>query len=288
MEFHELIEECDEIRRKTPTRTSVPNFNYRQGFYKGKTFVYYRHRTVELILYLDNDRHYEILKRINSMGYTYACILHDSDLLDKETEREDVRNGDNIGENFDENELKGDDKETFDAGEIINTEETMTYDGIHKKPHIHVILYFTNPRTNTAVAKTLGHDSNLTWVHSNLNSRLLYLTHRDHVDKYQYSPNRIVGNMACRMPQLHTEYGRRSSDLLNDILLRIKNTRYDKTIRFTQLALDMLKDGYDSLLISKYQGVIKECIYEHNSYAKWVQENHWIKRPENQSPFIEV
>lgn len=313
MTFEEVLFETEEIRRQCKCRDSAPNFKYKQGFYDGKKFRYYRHRTVELELYPDNNRHFQILKDIHSFGFDYAGILHDSDLLEKEVEEgtddsgnkevggeenfEDLDFGDEIPDN--ENIILAEkkiitDSNTFDYDEVIVDDKSkFSLDGIHKKPHFHIVMHFSNARTNTAIAKVLQHDSNLTWVYSNLDARLLYLTHRDYVWKYQYSPNRVFGPLAVRMPQLHTEYGRRSSDLLKDVISKINNAPKESFIRFSQLASDLLNTGYDSLLTSRYLGVVKECIYEHNNFAKWIHEKGYKSYRDDQmaelgNPFIEI
>lgn len=310
MNFQEVLLDVEDIRRRVQCRDSIPSFKYKQGRMVGNVFKYYRHHTAELELYPENNRHMDILKNIHKFGFNYAGILHDSDLLennvDSDVKDNEIRD-DVVDEKFDDiplpDNLKEDDIETvektilndskldqFDTNEQIVDDVPISYDGIHKKPHFHVVLYFSNARTNTAVAKALNHDSNLTWVYSNLNSRLLYLTHRDYVLKYQYSPNKVFGPLACRLPQLHTEYGRRSSDLLSDILKKIKNVPADRFIKFTQLAYDMLNEGYDSLLTSKYLGVVKECIYEHNSMARWIKDNKYYDQKRNNIdvPFEEI
>lgn len=295
MEIYELFEEIEEYRRKIPTRDVAPSYKYKQGYNKDGRFYYYRHYTCELILYLDNDNHMRVLNDIVNHGYNFACILHDQDLLESENETEKEDNKSVGAENVEKFENDFENLEIIvEKSEFVESEnpeldvsQWQSFDGIHKKPHIHCVLWFSEARTNTAVAKDLKMDSYLCTMYSKLESRLRYLTHIDYREKYQYSPNKVVGNLSCRIPQLIAEYGRRQTDLVYEIVKRIENCDAMKIIRMAEFFSTLHKDGFDGVLTNKYMGIIKSCIDEHNFHARWMIQNHW-KRVSEDCPFIEI
>lgn len=258
MEFYEVLEECENIRRRVQCRDDVANFDFQQKIRVGGKWKMVRTRVATILLYPENNLHFEVLKRIHNDGYSYAGIIHDSDLLDAVSNDEFATENNNVD---DDNIADG--VET----EFVNIEDNSSYDGVHKKTHIHAVLYFLEARTNTAVAKSLGISSNMVKMFHNLNGRLAYLTHRDNMDKYQYSPNRVFGNMATRIPSISSEYGRRSVDLLFDVLNIIKNWDKFAVISSTSLYMTLIEKGYDSVLGAKYRGVIRDALYEHNRRA---------------------
>lgn len=263
MEVSDFLDELRAYRARVPCSTSEPNYNYKQGHYddSGK-FRYDRYYTAELILYPDNDRHWEVLNMIINRGYMAAFIIHDCDLLDDSVKDDDI-------------EYSIDDELPV----------VSSSDGIHKRLHVHCVLWFANARTNTAVAKSLNFDSYLTVMYNSLDSRIRYLVHKDNVEKYQYSPSRVCGPLSERLPQLLAEYGRRPSDLLRDVVFMIKSIDARKIIKFADFSFDLLKNGYDTVLMQKYMGLIRECVYEHNSTARWLNEQD--KTP-GEVPFVDL
>lgn len=68
--------------------------------------------------------------------------------------------------------------------------------GQPKKPHMHVLFRFPNPRFGTAVAKAFRLGLNqVAPVHS-WRSACRYLVHTDHPDKYQYPESAVFGSLA--------------------------------------------------------------------------------------------
>lgn len=121
--------------------------------------IKFKDRKYVSVLYPDDPTHAAAMEKLESGGYDYAAILHDSDVY--ETDGEDHK-----------------------AGDL-------------KKPHWHVVIRFSpNALWNTAVAKDLGIEVNYLEKCRNLNKALLYLVHRDHLDKYQYDLDKVFGSQS--------------------------------------------------------------------------------------------
>lgn len=121
--------------------------------------IKFKDRKYVAVLYPDDPTHAAAMEKLESGGYDYAAILHDSDVY--ETDGEDHK-----------------------AGDL-------------KKPHWHVVIRFSpNALWNTAVAKDLGIEVNYLEKCRNLNKALLYLVHRDHLDKYQYDLDKVFGSQS--------------------------------------------------------------------------------------------
>lgn len=271
MEFMELLEKCEEVRRRSECRDETPDYSYSQFYLRNGKKVSVRTRVAELRLYPENNNHMRVLREINDLNYTYACILHDRDLLDSIT---DNSSEDSLGDVFSDDNLLNDDEQ----GIIENSDnniyfENSSLDGIHKKPHIHCVLSFMDPRTNTAVAKQLRMGSNLVTMHHRLDTRLAYLTHIDHRDKYQYSPYDVVGNMANRIPSLQFLRTQRKEDILASVLKRVKKTDSRQIVHITDLTLYMIDNGMECVVKnSGFMQIIRTAVIEHNEYARWLNK----------------
>lgn len=270
MTYAEFIDECTEIRRRNGTRTVPVSYKFKQVTKKTKKntdgtittkYDYVRTRVATLLLYPDDDNHFKAIKQLIDYGYNFAMVIHDSDVQDEKSDDDDnVDNGDI--EDSDEFKIVDNTEDSDSSGFDIEDGQ----DG-KKKIHVHVVIYFLEARTNTAVAKQFGIGSNYVKMFHNLEGRLAYLTHRDNVEKYQYSPNKVVGTLSSRLPQIYSEYGRRQEDLVYDILNKIKETDNRKIIRFVEFAIDTLKTGYGVTLSQKYLSIITRSIDEHNKLA---------------------
>lgn len=72
--------------------------------------------------------------------------------------------------------------------------------GSLKKPHVHFVVHFKNPRHFTAIAKELGVPVNTINRCNNLLKAFEYLTHDNDPDKYQYD-SEIVGMNDFEVPR---------------------------------------------------------------------------------------
>lgn len=121
--------------------------------------IKFKDRKYVAVLYPEDPTHVLAMEKLEAGGYDYAAILHDSDVYES-------------------------DGEDHKAGEL-------------KKPHWHVVIRFSpNALWNTAVAKDLGIEPNYLEKCRNLNKALLYLVHRDHLDKFQYDLDKVFGSQS--------------------------------------------------------------------------------------------
>lgn len=119
--------------------------------------IKFKDRKYVAVLYPEDPTHVAAMEKLESGGYDYAAILHDSDVYEKDGE--DHKKGD------------------------------------LKKPHWHVVIRFSpNAVWNTSVAKDLGIEPNYLEKCRNLNKALLYLVHKDHPDKFQYDLEVVFGS----------------------------------------------------------------------------------------------
>lgn len=219
------------------------NYDIPQLDNRGKKF---KTRVATLELYPECPEHYTCLRQIyyalgngvlNNCPLQYAMILHDKDRLD-----DDI---------LDEDRFKS------------------SYDGIHKKPHVHVVIYFANSRYNTGVARLLHVSSNYVKMFHDLDDRLRYLTHMDNIEKYSYPIDRVIGNLSTRMLDLQTSYSMDTKDMFWEAKLLLDQFPSDKYISKTHF-LDLLrKKGLSSIVFkSQYYRPLCELIYDHNHYCK--------------------
>ena len=206
---------------------------------------------VSIILYPQNDSHIRALTRLFDLGYNFACILHDSDYVDKLEQKED--------DTF-ESVLSSDD---FDDSALSDEIPTSEDNPELKKAHIHVVVSLQNARTNTGFAKELGIPSRLVRIVNGLAVRLAYLVHRDNKDKYQYSPDRVCGTLAVRMPTvLKSVDGYLPSlalDLCRYIESKVDGITWSDVLKYAN------KYGYNDVLYnskSSYYQSIRQAYYD--------------------------
>ena len=135
-----------------------------------------------LVLYPEDESHYECILRLSKSAYKFAAVLHDRD--------------------------------TWSAGESENHEP-----GEHKKDHWHVVLKFAQARWNTAVAEELGIKPNYLEPCRNMDGALLYLVHDGFPDKYQYDSEEVFGSLKPALAKLLVadDEGSRVLEIINMI-----------------------------------------------------------------------
>lgn len=124
-----------------------------------------RKRNWTMLLYPEDPAHVEAMSRLQSGGYKYVAILHDSDVWAE-------------GES-----------ETHPAGEV-------------KKEHWHVVLKFPQARWNTAIAEELGIAPNYMEACTNFDAACLYLVHANNEEKHQYDPSALFGSLVSAVNKL--------------------------------------------------------------------------------------
>lgn len=217
-------------------REDSKNFKIKQLNEFGKPF---KTHIADIELYPECINHYEAIIKIVEAGklrnLPYAMILHNMDLLDEESP--------------DDERIK------------------HSYDGKHKKPHIHCVIKFNSQRYNTGVAKWLGIASN--YVHMYADScykeRIAYLQHCDNYDKYLYPREKIVGTLQPLINDLINEYSVPPLEQFENVCIWIKR-QVNCNITKTQLQNFLMNCGYSALLRSVYYRLLCERIQDHNNY----------------------
>lgn len=132
-------------------------------------------------------------------------------------------------------------------------------DGVHKKPHIHVVVRTQNGHTITAFAKLLGIDARFVQVCSSYRSAVRYLVHADDSDKYQYSTLDISSNDPVLLSYF-PKYKPSEAEVISQYLDLIRNGAImPELIRF---AVDTETWGYFRLNYS----ILKDVL--NNNYFK--------------------
>lgn len=81
------------------------------------------------------------------------------------------------------------------ASWILHDKDVNEDTGELKKPHVHAVLSFKNPRTESGVAKSLGLEQRFCQACNNLEKSLQYLIHANDKDKHQYDISNIMGDV---------------------------------------------------------------------------------------------
>ena len=124
-----------------------------------------RSRAWCMVLYPEDDSHVQCIELLQTKGVSFACILHDKDVWEKDESPNHV------------------------AGEP-------------KKPHWHVVLYVKNPRYRNSLAEEFGIKPNYLEVCRSRDSALLYLVHDGYPDKYQYDIDDVFGSLVSNLEKL--------------------------------------------------------------------------------------
>lgn len=255
MTFDEHLLALSDLRDFTDHKASLRDYSYVQ--LSGGRVV--RSRTATVLLYpLYDDSHFQALHRLRDMDLLFAGIQHDRDLLesvDASASLTDTSSGDSVQSPLDIENLPSE------------------VDSKFKKRHDHIVIKFPNAKTNTAVAKILQVSSNYVKMFSDklLNERLLYLTHFTDPDKVQYSKNDLFGPLRLRYDSIVVDFRKRPSEILLDVLQRIRRTPLDQYIKSTNFFIELVRDGFDSVLV-RYRPIIKDAIIEHNFYANFLKQ----------------
>lgn len=196
----------------------------------------FKDRKFVSVLYPEDSTHVAAIEKLESGGYDYAAILHDSDTWETD------------GENHKKGDLK--------------------------KPHWHIVIRFSpNALWNTAVAKDLGIEPNYLEKCRNLNKALLYLVHKEHLDKFQYDLENVFGSEALRnvLSKLLTEEDEGLRVL--SIIKMVEDT--PDVISKTEFLKRACRDGYYGELRRMGQWAT-DIIKEHNeNVAMYDLKKRW-------------
>lgn len=250
----------DSLRRFTAPSKTDPSFKYVQ-LSGGKPV---RSRTATLVLYpVYDDNHYRALQLINDYDLLAAGIMHDKDKIDISNELDEDLTS-QVDTSSESQLVSG-------TPDIENIPSEV--DSSLKKIHDHLVIRFPNPKTNTAVAKYLGVSSNYVKMFSDklLNDRLMYLTHFGYHDKVQYPYSDLFGPLSVRYLSIVESFKKRPSEILLDILLKIRRTPADQYIKSTNFFIDLVRAGHESVIL-RFRPIIKDAIIEHNFYANFLKQ----------------
>ena len=170
-------------------------------------------------------------------------ILHDSDKKEKE-------------------------ESEFEFADDEDEDDTSPF----KKSHVHVVLYFHEAKTNTSVSKMLHVSSNYCKMFNDLGSRILYLIHKDNLDKFQYNPDKVFGPLKVKLAPLLNDIRvcEDRGSLIEDILDWISNNQ--NFLDWNRLFRHCRKMGVaHALTDSRYTRIIDSALREHN-YILDIQE----------------
>lgn len=208
----------------------------------------FKDRKFVLVLYPEDPAHVAAMEKLKGGGYDFLAILHDSD----------------VWESDGENHKKGD----------------------LKKPHWHIVLRFSpNALWNTSVANDLGIEPNYLEKCRNLNKALLYLVHKEHLDKFQYDLENVFGSQSLKqvLSKLLTE----EDEGLRVLSIIAMVEESDAVISKTEFLKRACREGYYGEL-RRMGAWATDIIKEHNekiSLADYAAR--WKDESENQEVKIE-
>lgn len=120
-----------------------------------------------LLLYPEDATHANAVKLLEEHKYRYVGILHD--------------------------------KDTWSEAECADGAHTV---GEAKKAHWHIVIKCKQARWNTAIAKHLGIEPNYLQECADYDEAVLYLTHVNQPEKYQYDSTEAFGNLTVHLEKL--------------------------------------------------------------------------------------
>lgn len=179
-------------------------------------------RIFNLLLYPDNPKHNLAICELQTSKYLACGICHNNDCYDEDTE-------------------------THKAGDL-------------KKSHFHFVVKFSNPRYKSGVAKELDIEERFVDITKNFKSSTRYLLHYGDDEKYQYSPDDLVGRLKSEVLKLLDDKPSETQQALSIYDYIQSNSRF---ITKSELYLWACQNGYFSCYRRCYS-VIIDILYEHN------------------------
>lgn len=127
------------------------------------------------------------------------------------------------------------DKDVYTEKEINrNTKKVV---GALKEPHIHLCLRFNAPQHLDCIAKWFGISENfIEKIKGKWENALLYLTHYNAPEKYQYSINEVVANFDVQ-EVINNDASRKHIDMIIERILNGDITEYNKTFKINPMLL---------------------------------------------------
>lgn len=132
-------------------------------------------------------------------------------------------------------------KQSYDYAYILHDKDVKE-DGTLKKPHWHIVLRFSNPKWNSALAEELGIEERFTEEPRNFDNTLLYLIHFNDSDKHQYHIDEVKGTLKKRVKELVNKANKSEGEKVYELIEYIE--QQEEIIRVTAFAKYCANNGY--------------------------------------------
>lgn len=182
-----------------------------------------RYRNFRILLYPDNPAHNLAAIRLSSAEYNAVGMLHEMDVFTE------------------------------------NDPERGIVKGQIEKKHWHFVVKFKNAKTFSALAKELDIEPKFIQKCDNYKGALLYLTHANNPEKFQYSPFGAAGTLAGDLIQI--------TDGRPEYLKILDIAKYISDFKGKIKLSDVLTYSCSNGLYSTYRRdlqTVRELIGEHN------------------------
>lgn len=151
----------------------------------------------------------------------------------------------------------------------ITHDKDVTDDGIIKKCHDHIVLYFDNPRTIKSLSDELDLPMNYIEAYSSVKTALLYLLHYNQGDKPQYNITDTFGDLQNELKKYVSNNPLSEEDRVCLLLDLIDS--YYKYTSYSVFLRDVCKNGlYDILRRNNYMFI--KILDKHNE--KFINYNN--------------
>lgn len=247
-----FLDKCyDSVPISRSGQHEEPNFEFKQLF-NGKPF---KTKVCVMELYPECSEHMDAIKKIIQkgidLGHKYAMIVHDKDLIPKEPDSE-------VSE------------------ELLEKLREASYDGIHKKIHVHIVEKHRSQRYNTGIAKEYGISSNHVHMYHDkeLAGRLAYLLHIDYIDKYHYPISEVCGTFSDQLENYINSYMIEPVEMFKSCVEYLNGIPPDRYISRTDLQNYIIRYGYLSIIKGSYYRLLCDRIYDHNEIYKMIKASN--------------
>lgn len=159
-------------------------------------------------------------------------------------------------------------KSSYDCAYILHDKdlkENSLNEFDFKKPHYHIVLYFSNARYLTGVCKKLGIEANYVTSWDSRDKALLYLVHKNNPDKYQYSIDSVGGNLKKVLIELLSSI--EMTDLESITLFRDYIFSFRGHLKLSDLLNFAIRKGLIKYY-KKFYLCLRDLVDEHNYYIK--------------------
>jgi len=160
-------------------------------------------------------------------------------------------------------------RQQYDCAYCLHDKDSDPETGEQKKPHWHVVIRVGKvPIWSTALAKDLGIPDNYIQRCRRLNDSLLYLTHYNTPEKYQYSREEVKGSLSLLYGQLIEDGGKSEGEKVVELIDHI--VQFEGHLSVTEFARHCATEGkWD--VYRRAGAIFNAMLSEHNF--------HYSKKP---------